>query len=274
MVQRSRMSLLEILGECLRPQRSPCWTCQRQLSVNMVVHRVLLFKGYQLQGRRELKMQFMMCPSAPFSNGWVHLMVPLFRCVSWFDTFDPRHVTFQIGPLRFQKHDLALKVPISWVDLEGEGKSFPYLSVKDTISYLVASGNLGKLIGDAPFEPATVKPMLSEFWRRYSYQFPDFAALQPRASGDFSLSRAVPLFIHGDEGRGLRKSPVMLVAVQGCIGRGTHPFRSRHPIASIRKRKMGLNIGGGSFNSRLLFSAMSKKFYKNNVDPGPVEHFW
>lgn len=142
-----------------------------------------------------------------------------------------------------------------------EGEAFPVLSVNDTVDYLVRSKNLSKLAGDIPFHE--LQPTLLEFWRRYSWEWPDFELFKA-AGDDLALSRCIPVYIHGDEGRGFKRSGVMILSVQGAIGRGTRPFQRKHPLLSIRKIKMGINLQGSSFNSRFLFTAMPKKYYTKN----------
>ena len=155
-----------------------------------------------------------------------------------------------------------MEIPISWVELDGV-QSFPVLSVKDTVNYLVQSKNLSKLMGDTSLE--NMQSTLLEFWRRYQLEFANYQVYDAASQGKLSLSRTIPVYLHGDEGRGYKKSPVMIVALQGCIGRGSRPFKRRHPIQSLRNLKMGVNLQGSSFNSRFLYMAMPKKFY--NVQP-------
>ena len=58
----------------------------------------------------------------------------------------------------------------------------------------------------------------------------------------------------------------MILSVQGALGRGTRPFQLKHPLQSVRNIKMGINLQGSSFNSRLLFTAMPKKYYSSNAE--------
>lgn len=169
---------------------------------------------------------------------------------------------------RFQKHDLAAQIDITWQDLvspiPGSISALPVLRCTDTIAYLARSDLLGKLVGEQDFVPDLIKPQLMEFWRRYSFEYPDHQVLQsPNA-----LSNTIPVLIHGDEGRGLRKLPVLLVSLQGAIGQGSRPFRKKTTIKSVRKLKMGLNMKGSSFSTRLLHAAVPKKFY------GKASVFW
>ena len=165
---------------------------------------------------------------------------------------------------RFGKYDLALDIPISWVDLT-ETSSFPVLAVTDTVDYLVKSKNLPKLFGDKPVEG--VQDTLLEFWRRYALECPDFPIFSASMEGKISLRRSIPVYIHGDEGRGFKRSGVMILSLQGAVGKGTRPFERKHRLQSVRNIKMGVNLAGSSFNSRFLFTAMPKKYYSSKPEP-------
>ena len=164
---------------------------------------------------------------------------------------------------RFGKYNLALQIPVSWVDLT-ENSSFPVLDVKDTIDYLARSNNLPKLFGDQPVEG--IQSTLLEFWRRYKFERPDFGIYNAALEKKLSLSRSIPVYVHGDEGRGFKRSGVMILSLQGAIGRGSRPFEIKHPLQSLRNIKMGINLAGSSFNSRLLFTAMPKKYYSSKPE--------
>lgn len=57
-----------------------------------------------------------------------------------------------------------------------------------------------------------IESMLSQFWSRYQYQDPAVAPIV--------LTRTIPLFVHGDEGRGQVKRPLMVVSIQPILGLG------------------------------------------------------
>jgi len=57
-----------------------------------------------------------------------------------------------------------------------------------------------------------IESMLSQFWSRYQYQDPAVAPIVP--------TRTIPLFVHGDEGRGQVKRPLMVVSIQPILGLG------------------------------------------------------
>lgn len=163
--------------------------------------------------------------------------------------------------MRFRKHGLALDVDISWVDV-GSEKEFPIIRPTDMISFLAESGNLSKLAGGIT---VNLKECLQEFWRRYSRECPDHGVYGAAADGEVALSRCFPCYLHGDEGRGLKKSGVMLLSLQGAIGEGSSLSNARLSAAGVElEGRMGLNLGGPSFNSRLLYASMPKSYYKKN----------
>ena len=161
--------------------------------------------------------------------------------------------------LRFQETGLALDIPISWINLPAGNLSFPVLKMTDTIAYMTKWDSLNKLLGDMPMCDA--EGTLLEFWKRYSQHKPGHEVFAASQRGEVRLSRAIPCLVHGDEGRGFKRTGVMILSVQGAIGRGAKPFLKRHPLKTIQQKKMGVNIGGSSYNSRLLFGAMQKKHY-------------
>ena len=168
-----------------------------------------------------------------------------------------------LASLRFRKYGLSVDVDIHWVKLpltKTDDTLFPVILVSDLIEALGRSGNMERLWGDIP--EGEVQDTLLEFWKRYAQDSPDHQVYRASREGYVCLARSIPYLIHGDEGRGLKKKGVMLLSIQGVLGRGTRPFAQRFKDArSERVKRMGVNIGGHSFGSRLLFAAMMKKHY-------------
>ena len=80
-------------------------------------------------------------------------------------------------------------------------------------------------------------------------------------------SRLIPLNVHGDGGRTYKKSELMVLQWQSCIGRGTNQ------ADPSKKRKLGqhiaaeVNLKGHSLATRYLLSVMTKKHYMEDVTP-------
>ena len=175
--------------------------------------------------------------------------------------------------LRFRKHNLSLDIPVSWIPMpgvfkDGKTKDFPVLQLTDTIDFLVKNDNVGRLVGGPHINMNDIQGTLLEFWRRFSKTNADHEVFAACEKGELSLSRTIPIQIHGDEGRGFKRQGIMMLSIQGAIGSGQKPFLKKHVLPTARNKRMGLNIGGSSFNSRFLFASMPKKWYNTN----PV--FW
>ncbi len=57
---------------------------------------------------------------------------------------------------------------------------------------------------------SSAKQMLQEFWDRY-------CLADPTVPKPTCPQRTFPMYIHGDEGRGLVKKPLMVISYQPCI---------------------------------------------------------
>ena len=104
--------------------------------------------------------------------------------------------------------------------------------------------------------------MLRDFWRHYVVQFPEHPVAKDIATGRVDPACLVPLNIHGDGGRTYRKSELMLLQFQSCIGRGTNLSEGS------KKRKLsgditaaGVNLKGDSLTTRFLISVLHKRHY-------------
>ena len=171
-----------------------------------------------------------------------------------------------IMTVRFQENDLSLNVPISWVPLATAAEDdqlFPILKPSDVVNYLCQSGNFEKLFGEEPLE--TIQPVLLEFWSRFAKEVPDHQVFSENQAGQVSLSRSVPIMVHGDEGRNFKRKGIMLISFEGVVGKGARPFVVKN-AEKTKKLTMGVNIGGHSFCSRFLCAAMQRKCYNQNPE--------
>ena len=115
---------------------------------------------------------------------------------------------------------------------------------------------------------AGVEDRLLTFWHRYSMEFPCHGIYRAADRGEVSLAtRTLPIYVHGDEGRGLKKTGNMILSFQGAIGQGSAPSNEMLAAHGVSPEgRMGLNLPGPSFNTRFLFASMQKKFYQKAPD--------
>ena len=159
-------------------------------------------------------------------------------------------------------------MPISWVPLAStpeDNTEFPIIKVSDMVQHLCKIGSLNKLFGGEPEEG--IQTTLLEFWRRYSYEVPGHEVFPASSRGEITLQRSIPYMVHGDECRCYKRKGIMLLTIQGVLGKGTRPFANRFLDPISKKKRMGVNIGGHSFESRILFAAMQRKIYATRPDP-------
>ena len=83
--------------------------------------------------------------------------------------------------------------------------------------------------------------MLSDFWCKYQEIKPDF-----QLAAGLDRKFCVPIAIHGDEGRGKVKCPIMILAWQ--------------PLISWRGPEF-VNIAGSTLTTRLLYTAIPSELY-------------
>ena len=128
------------------------------------------------------------------------------------------------------------------------------------IAYLTGQNQLERLVGGNSGSVDDLECTLLEFWRRYARTWPSH---QVFAEGNSQqLRHCIPCYVHGDDGRSFKKSGVLIVNLQGAIGQGSQPFVQKHsPCKKFRDRSMGLNVGGHSYGSRLLYCSMQRKFF-------------
>ena len=161
--------------------------------------------------------------------------------------------------LRFTEFGLALDVPISYVDVGApHGTSFPMPMIKPTHFYqhLADLGKLDVLYGQRSPD------QLNEFWDRFSVTEPGNTIIEALESGALPKARTIPMLPHGDEGRGKKRRPVMVVNTHAIIGAGCRAFDEWHKDSPLmREASMGVNLKGSSLLTRFLAFVMPKGSY-------------
>ncbi|OLP97347.1 Proteoglycan 4 [Symbiodinium microadriaticum] len=105
---------------------------------------------------------------------------------------------------------------LSWcVKLEVVGVFYPVICPSTWMSFLLKEQSYLILGGIDVKEPHKWQALLCDFWQKYLLM--DKAHVMHKYKSEATLSCTVPLYLHGDEGRGKYKLPVMVEAVQGVI---------------------------------------------------------
>ena len=148
----------------------------------------------------------------------------------------------------------------------------PMLKPRTWMQYLL-SQKPGILLGGFKTSHFAVDDFVSAFWQGYKYEDPDHEVFRVHPD---RLHRCVPYCIYTDEGRGLRKAPVQVVALETLWNVSTF----KH--CEERARKGGgwtketfwaaadHTCRGKSLTSRLLIYALPHTAYKGKKKA----HFW
>ena len=104
--------------------------------------------------------------------------------------------------------------------------------------------------------------MLAEFWRRFALSEPNNTINSSFDSGALCPARTIPLVLHGDEGRGKKRQPVMVVNTHPLMGFGTRACDEYlRDAPEFREQSMGVNLKGASVETRFLAFVMPKVLY-------------
>ena len=94
---------------------------------------------------------------------------------------------------------------------------YPTLLPSSWLQVSLQTGGQAFLGGHSIHEESKYRAMLSEFWQRYRALHPSFHFFARDDYNEKMASLSVPILVHGDEGRGKSKRPIMIVAIQPLI---------------------------------------------------------
>ena len=158
--------------------------------------------------------------------------------------------------LRFADFGLALDVPITYVNVGNPKADVPLLKPTDFYQHLADIGKWDILYGK---QDASLLPL---FWQRFAEVEPNNTIHDAFESGVLDPCRTIPLVLHGDEGRGKKRRPVMIVNTHSLIGAGCRSYAAWHEEApELRKASMGVNLKGSSMETRFLAFVLPKSGY-------------
>ena len=121
----------------------------------------------------------------------------------------------------FNRYGLALKAPISFLEVppsagsEGQDHaSVPHLRPTDMLKCLL-NHHEEVLFGGLKFGTAA-ENLLSEFWARFKSHQKEHVVFESIPESE--RCRCIPLMVHGDKGRTLQKSPIMVLNFEVAHG--------------------------------------------------------
>jgi hypothetical protein len=99
----------------------------------------------------------------------------------------------------FRRCRLTLKVPISQLE-DGPCKGFSVLKLSHLVHYMASTGELSRLYGGVHADK--VHGVLEDWWAKFRRTKPTYYAFQLFEQGIVDPAWCIPVYIHGDEGRG------------------------------------------------------------------------
>lgn len=159
------------------------------------------------------------------------------------------------------KQGTCLKIPISEIQVQGETLS--WISPRDWLRYIVNHGLLYMLSGLHYEEKHLVGAVWKDFWTKYEPLNSDHGFFY---KPDANYERTIGLFIHGDEGRTLKRGGLMVTSIQSILGVGFDRKRLKRPRGANDIGKLQVNFASHTFLTRFVVSVIPKTSYQSNPD--------
>ena len=105
--------------------------------------------------------------------------------------------------------------------------------------------------------------ILKKFWELFRCQNPDHPVFEQSRLGNLDLGKTFPMVFHGDEGRGRKHTPQLVLNFHSVLGRGVRVKNKKKAGSYI---KMSPNFHGHSLTTRFLLAAVPKVLYSWDND--------
>lgn len=92
---------------------------------------------------------------------------------------------------------------------------YPMIALKDWASYMLEHHS-SFVLGGKPITDESHLQVYQDFWHRYQPLDPDHPLYQHHPPNQWG--RCVPYMVHGDEGRGKSRDPILIQSFQMLVG--------------------------------------------------------
>ena len=161
------------------------------------------------------------------------------------------------------KYSLSIPIPLVQVPIGEE--VVPVLQMSDWGKWLLEQNLWHRLCGLSEPNLDLCDKIWGSFWNKYQQLNPSHELFQRT---DISLNRCCGLLLHGDEGRTLKKSAVLIMACHSILGFGLSTSDSKLKKTELHK----LNYERPSWTTRFLQAVLPKMFYSSD-DGSEVDGF-
>ena len=157
------------------------------------------------------------------------------------------------------KQGSRLKVPISTLRIHD--REISWICPRDWLQFICDHGLWHRLCGLQYEESHLCAEMWRSFWDRFEKLQPDFQVFD---DPDFDRENTAAFYVHGDEGRTLKKSGIMITSLQSCLGYGTDAKRLKRDHSGHLKPL--INYQGNTYATRFVSSILPKRLYEDDPE--------
>ena len=151
-----------------------------------------------------------------------------------------------------EKQGLSAKVPLA--DLLLEGHSIPWISPSAWLRYIVEQNLWGHFAGLTTSDLGQTERIWAGFWEKYLKLNPNYN-LPP----GFDPKHTAACYVHGDEGRTLKKSALMVMGFQSCLGQGCATNKRSRKRSVDGNINLQVNYRGHSYTTRFVSVVLTKQ---------------
>ena len=156
-----------------------------------------------------------------------------------------------------------LKLPIPIEHMVCGSVVVPWINPKEWLRYILNHNLWCRVCGLEPEQSAFCQPIWKQFWQTYKILHPSFDLF---SIPGIDLSRTAAFFIHGDEGRGLKKTAYMTTNLHCALGHGSQPQSRKHGDLSVEGTfRLKLNHLKNTYLTRFISILMPKAMYENQA---------
>ena len=154
------------------------------------------------------------------------------------------------------KMGLAIPIPIS--EAKCGDSTIPFLKMSDWAKYLESKNLWHTLCGQKVPNHEKCDECWGLFWEKYKKVNPGHEVFSRAARKEINLKKTAALLLHGDEGRSLKKSAILIVACHSVLGYGLTTSS-----ASCKKEPHKLNYQRPTWTTRFLNAVVPKVYYSH-----------
>lgn len=154
-------------------------------------------------------------------------------------------------------HKFKLSLPIPLTNIPVGDKQVPILRMSDWAQFILNMNLWHTLCGLEKRNEMRAARIWKCFWERYKVIHPN----HPVYEQGIPLERTCALLLHGDEGRSLKKSPILCVSTHSILGYG---LSTAQPAEKNKDLAMKLNYEQPTWTTRFLLSVMPRHIYEDD----------